>query len=243
MSGPYNPNLFPTHDLQTTQYQYVSQIVYEYNKISPILQSLPICNRLLNQEFSRVSGQSVNQVLGEHEILNDMSFFSNGQNPMANSNDMSFFSQQNLSRPSGMLPPNPIPVNVKKGLRLYIPVNDDQNNQFIRSIGGSNNTIVKRLEELTDCRIRVNGTGSLNNPYMEDRLRDKPGFEHLNEPCNISIEADLPTDIIDLQIRRAYNMLQEMAKPMQLQVGSFYNPSPSCDVPMIEYTNLYQIGP
>jgi hypothetical protein len=45
-------------------------------------------------------------------------------------------------------------------------------------------------------------------------MRDKPGFEHLNEPLHVLVEAELPANIIDSQLIHAREILQELLKPV-----------------------------
>jgi hypothetical protein len=49
---------------------------------------------------------------------------------------------------------------------------------------------------------------------QEDKMRDKPGFEHLNEPLHVLVEAELPANIIDTQLIHAREILQELLKPV-----------------------------
>jgi protein quaking len=32
---------------------------------------------------------------------------------------------------------------------------------------------------------------------QEDKLRDKPGYEHLNDPLHVLVEAEFPANIVD----------------------------------------------
>ena len=45
-------------------------------------------------------------------------------------------------------------------------------------------------------------------------MRDKPGFEHLNEPLHVLVEAELPANIIDAQLIHAREILHELLKPV-----------------------------
>lgn len=52
----------------------------------------------------------------------------------------------------------------------------------------------------------------------EEKLRGKPGYEHLYEPLHILIEADLPANIVDIRLRQAQEIIEELLKPV---VSSF----------------------
>lgn len=51
-------------------------------------------------------------------------------------------------------------------------------------------------------------------------MRGKPGYEHLNEPLHILVEAELPVEIIDARLMQAREILEDLLKPM---VRSFWD--------------------
>ena len=55
----------------------------------------------------------------------------------------------------------------------------------------------------------------------EDMMRGKPGYEHLNEPLHILVEAELPVDVIDARLMRAREILEDLLKPV---VNIFFIP-------------------
>ncbi|CAN0880043.1 KH domain-containing protein At2g38610 [Linum grandiflorum] len=48
----------------------------------------------------------------------------------------------------------------------------------------------------------------------EEKLRGRPGYEHLNDPLHILIEADLPANIVDIRLRQAQEIIEELLKPV-----------------------------
>ena len=48
----------------------------------------------------------------------------------------------------------------------------------------------------------------------EESLRGRPGYEHLNDPLYILIEAELPANVIDMRLRQAQEILEELLKPV-----------------------------
>lgn len=48
-------------------------------------------------------------------------------------------------------------------------------------------------------------------------MRGKPGYEHLNEPLHILVEAELPAEIVDARLIQAREVLEELLKPMVSQ--------------------------
>lgn len=45
-------------------------------------------------------------------------------------------------------------------------------------------------------------------------MRGRPGYEHLNDPLHILIEAELPANVIDMRLRQAQEILEELLKPV-----------------------------
>jgi len=45
-------------------------------------------------------------------------------------------------------------------------------------------------------------------------MRGKPGYEHLNEPLHILVEAELPVEIIDARLMQARVILEDLLKPV-----------------------------
>ena len=49
---------------------------------------------------------------------------------------------------------------------------------------------------------------------QEEQLRDKPGYEHLNEQLHVLIEAEQPANVIDLQLNKAREIIEDLLKPV-----------------------------
>ncbi|GER44306.1 RNA-binding KH domain-containing protein [Striga asiatica] len=234
MSGLYNPNFSParaaspqirsTSDVDSNQY--LSELLAEHQKIGPFMQVLPICSRLLNQEMLRVTGMMPNQSFGEFERLRHRS-----PSPMASSNLLSNVAgtglaswnglpHERLSGPPGMsmdwqgAPASPSSYTVKRILRLEIPVDNYPNFNFVGRLLGPRGNSLKRVEASTGCRVYIRGKGSIKDPDKEEKLRGRPGYEHLNEPLHILIEADLPANIVDIKLRQAQEIIEELLKPV-----------------------------
>lgn len=55
---------------------------------------------------------------------------------------------------------------------------------------------------------------SLYASLQEEKLKGKPGYEHLSEPLHLLIEAELPEDIINSRLEHAVHFLESLLKPM-----------------------------
>ncbi|XP_062168276.1 KH domain-containing protein At2g38610-like isoform X1 [Alnus glutinosa] len=234
MSGLYNPNFSPARaaspQIRSTpdvDSQYLSELLAEHQKLGPFMQVLPICSRLLNQEILRVSGMMSNQGFGDFDRLRHRS-----PSPMASSNLISNVTgtgfgswnglpQERLSGPPGMsmdwqgAPASPSSFTVKRILRLEIPVDTYPNFNFVGRLLGPRGNSLKRVEATTGCRVYIRGKGSIKDPdKVEEKLRGRPGYEHLNEPLHILIEADLPASVVDMRLRQAQEIIEELLKPV-----------------------------
>ncbi|VFQ91034.1 unnamed protein product [Cuscuta campestris] len=236
MSG-YNLNFSPARSvspqirnaLDVDSNQYLSELLAEHQKLGPFTQVLPICTRLLSQEILRLSGRLPSQGFGELDRLRHRS-----PSPMASTNLMSnvpgagglgggwngLLHQERLSGPPGMsmdwqgAPASPSSYTMKKILRLDIPVDTYPNFNFVGRLLGPRGNSLKRVEVTTGCRVYIRGKGSIKDPDKEEKLRGRPGYEHLNEPLHILIEADLPANIIDIRLRQAQEIIAELLKPV-----------------------------
>ncbi|CAJ2665148.1 unnamed protein product [Trifolium pratense] len=235
--GLYNPNFSPVRaaspqirpnpssDMDMSQY--LSELLAEYQKLGPFIKVLPNSSRLLNQEILRVSGMLSNQGFGDFDRLRHRS-----PSPMASSNLMSNVTgtglggwnslqqEQRLCGTPGMTmdwqgaPASPSSYTVKRILRLEIPVDTFPNFNFVGRLLGPRGNSLKRVEATTGCRVFIRGKGSIKDPDKEEKLRGRPGYEHLNEPLHILIEADLPANIVDMRLRQAQEIIEELLKPV-----------------------------
>lgn len=49
-------------------------------------------------------------------------------------------------------------------------------------------------------------------------MRGKPGYEHLNEPLHVVVEAELPVEIIDARLMQASEILEDLLKPVVILI-------------------------
>ncbi|GFP99784.1 kh domain-containing protein at2g38610 [Phtheirospermum japonicum] len=237
MSSLYNPNFSPARaaspQIRTTpdvDSQYLSELLAEHHKLGPFMQVLPICSRLLNQEILRVTGMMPTQSFGEFERLRHRS-----PSPMASTNHFPnvagtgltgwnglprelIMTQQRMGVHHGMTmdwqgaPASPSSYNVKRILRLDIPVDNYPNFNFVGRLLGPRGNSLKQVEITTGCRVFIRGKGSIKDTDKEDKLRGRPGYEHLSESLHILIEADLPANVVDIRLRQAQEIIEELQK-------------------------------
>ncbi|KAL6341611.1 hypothetical protein AAG906_032732 [Vitis piasezkii] len=233
MSGLYTQNFSSARALSPhirtapdVESQYLTELLAEYQKLGPFMQVLPICSRLLNQEILRVSGMIPKQGFGDYDRLPRGSPSPLGSSEMmpnirgTSLGGWNGLPHERLGGPQGMTmdwqapPGSPSSYIVKKILRLEIPVDSYPNFNFVGRLLGPRGNSLKRVEASTGCRVYIRGKGSIKDPDKEEELRGRPGYEHLNDPLYILIEAELPVSIVDVQLRRAQEIIEELLKPV-----------------------------
>ncbi|KAL5669045.1 hypothetical protein ACJX0J_021266, partial [Zea mays] len=200
---------------------YLSELLAERHKLTPFIPVIPHSVRLLNQEIFRVStllenASLLNQSGLEHgSPLTTGGLYSNGAATDMNGWPSAFQSESSPAyswlggsqgSSSGLI--------VKKTMKVDIPVDKYPTYNFVGRILGPRGNSLKRVEANTDCRVLIRGRGSIKDPAREEMMRGKPGYEHLNEPLHILVEAELPVDIIDARLMQAREILQDLLKPV-----------------------------
>ncbi|KAJ4829809.1 hypothetical protein Tsubulata_025319 [Turnera subulata] len=234
-----SPHIRPTPDADSGQY--LAELLEEHQKLGPFMQVLPICRHLLNQEIVRVSGMIPNQGFSDFDRLqsgslspmaspdiltNNRGVGFNGWNGMAHER----LGAQGVNMDWQAPPASPSSFMSKKITRLDIPVDNYPNSvmikktyplalrglqfNFVGRLLGPRGNSLKRVEASLGCRVYIRGKGSIKDPEKEESLRGRPGYEHLNEPLHILIEAELPGHIIDMRLRQAQEIIEELLKPV-----------------------------
>ncbi|ESR65992.1 hypothetical protein CICLE_v10009077mg [Citrus x clementina] len=210
--SPHLPSLRSASSAILDQEKYLSELLAERHKLNPFLPVLPNTYRLLNQ----VLGQSG---LEHASPLTSGGIFSNGgadvnglasrfqseiSGLMQSSSAQNWLSSQGSS--SGLI--------VKRTIRVDIPVEKYPNFNFVGRLLGPRGNSLKRVEASTECRVLIRGRGSIKDPAREEMMRGKPGYEHLNEPLHILVEAELPVEIVDARLMQAREILEDLLKPV-----------------------------
>ncbi|XP_009110812.1 KH domain-containing protein At1g09660/At1g09670 isoform X2 [Brassica rapa] len=198
--------------------RYLAELLQERQKLAPFLQVMPHCCRLLNQEIRKISSLSD---LDRYE--NGSPFRSLGQ-PTNGKIDLDGWPMMQGERGSPFRAPPPVgwvgmpglhpPPIVKRIIRLDVPVDKFPTYNFVGRILGPRGNSLKRVEQATHCRVFIRGRGSVKDTVKEEKLKGKPGYEHLCEPLHILIEAELPEDIVHSRLEHAVHFLESLLMPM-----------------------------
>ncbi|XP_008805545.1 KH domain-containing protein At5g56140-like isoform X2 [Phoenix dactylifera] len=228
-TAPHSPHLSGIRSATNAiveQEKYLSELLAERHKMSPFMPVLPHSYRLLNQEILRVTTLLGNASLLDQSGLEHGSplitggLFSNG-----GAADMSGWASAFRSERLGLLQPSSAHswlgsqgsssnLIVKKMIRIDIPADKYPTFNFVGRLLGPRGNSLKRVEASTECRVLIRGRGSIKDLAREDMMRGKPGYEHLNEPLHVLIEAELPVEIVDARLMQAREILEDLLKPM-----------------------------
>ncbi|KAI3810161.1 hypothetical protein L1987_19771 [Smallanthus sonchifolius] len=258
-SASHSPHIAGLRSAATViveQEKYLSDLLSERNKLSPFVPVLQQCYRLLNQEILRVTTLLGNASFLDQGGLEHASplasggLFSNGganmnmnmnrwtspiQSEMSpllqSSSSQSWLGSQGSS--SGLI--------VKRTVRVEIPVATYPNFNFVGRLLGPRGNSLKRVEASTDCRVLIRGHGSIKDPAKEEMMRGKPGFEHLNEPLHILVEAELPVDIIEARLMQAREILEDLLRPVD-ETHDFYKKQQLRELAMLNGTLRDETG-
>ncbi|KAM7263007.1 hypothetical protein ACFE04_000690 [Oxalis oulophora] len=208
----------------------LAELLAERHKLGPFVQVLPHCSRLLSQEIRRITG-GLNQSFADHERFERDSPFrlSFGEIPNGRPMDLEGWTMMQ-SEDNGHLqrlapyqaasmgwpgaPGIPSTPIVKRVIRLDVPVDKFPSYNFVGRILGPRGNSLKRVEAVTQCRVYIRGKGSVKDTLKEEKLKDKPGYEHLNEPLHVLVEAEFPEDMINTRLDQAITILESLLKPV-----------------------------
>uniref|UniRef100_A0A5B6ZIX1 K Homology domain-containing protein n=1 Tax=Davidia involucrata TaxID=16924 RepID=A0A5B6ZIX1_DAVIN len=248
-TAPHSPHIGGLRSATTAlveQEKYLSELLAERHKLSPFVPVLPNSYRLLNQEILRVTILLGNASVLDQSGLEHASPLASGgifSNGGANVNRWASPFQSEMS---GLLQPSSAQnwlgsqgsssgLIVKRTMRVDIPVDQYPNYNFVGRLLGPRGNSLKRVEANTDCRVLIRGRGSIKDPAKEEMMRGKPGYEHLNEPLHILVEAELPVEIVDARLMQAREILEDLLRPMD-ESQDFYKKQQLRELAMLNGT-------
>ncbi|KAF8391718.1 hypothetical protein HHK36_024027 [Tetracentron sinense] len=197
-TAPHSPHISGIRSATNAlaeQEKYLTELLAERHKLSPFMPVLPHSYRLLNQgEFQN---HNLAACISVHCGLKRLGL-------LQPSSAKNWLGSQGSS--SGFI--------VQKTIRVDIPLDKYPTYNFVGRLLGPRGNSLKRVEASTECRVLIRGRGSIKDPTREEMMRGKPGYEHLNEPLHILVEAELPAEIIDARLMQACEILEDLLKPV-----------------------------
>jgi protein quaking len=110
-----------------------------------------------------------------------------------------------LPEPEGQ----PVTLNEK----VYVPVKEHPDFNFVGRILGPRGMTAKQLEQETGCKIMVRGKGSMRDKKKEDANRGKPNWEHLSDELHVLITVEDTENRAKVKLARAVEEVEKLLVP------------------------------
>merc|ERR1719239_645722 len=94
--------------------------------------------------------------------------------------------------------------------KVYVPVKEHPDFNFVGRILGPRGMTTKQLEQETGCKIMVRGRGSMRDKKKEEQNRGKPNWEHLNDELHVLITVEDSENRAKLKLERAVEEVKEL---------------------------------
>ncbi|XP_037602450.1 protein quaking-A isoform X2 [Sebastes umbrosus] len=109
--------------------------------------------------------------------------------------------------------PEPIGPIVHLQEKLFVPVKEYPDYNFVGRILGPRGLTAKQLEAETGCKIMVRGKSSMRDKKKEEQNRGKPNWEHLNEDLHVLITVEDTQGRAEIKMRRAVEEVKKLLVP------------------------------
>ncbi|KAL5284273.1 QKI family protein [Megaselia abdita] len=109
--------------------------------------------------------------------------------------------------------PDPDGQAVTLNEKVYVPVKEHPDFNFVGRILGPRGMTAKQLEQETGCKIMVRGKGSMRDKKKEDANRGKPNWEHLSDELHVLITVEDTENRAKLKLQRAVDEVQKLLVP------------------------------
>ncbi|KAL0984088.1 hypothetical protein UPYG_G00136940 [Umbra pygmaea] len=97
--------------------------------------------------------------------------------------------------------------------KLFVPVKEYPDFNFVGRILGPRGLTAKQLEAETGCKIMVRGKGSMRDKKKEELNRGKPNWEHLSEELHVLITVEDTHNRAQIKLRRAAAEVKKLLVP------------------------------
>ncbi|XP_029316910.1 protein quaking-A isoform X3 [Cottoperca gobio] len=109
--------------------------------------------------------------------------------------------------------PEPLGPIVHLQEKLFVPVKEYPDYNFVGRILGPRGLTAKQLEAETGCKIMVRGKSSMRDKKKEEQNRGKPNWEHLNEDLHVLITVEDTQGRAEIKMRRAVEEVKKLLVP------------------------------
>ncbi|ERL92040.1 hypothetical protein D910_09362 [Dendroctonus ponderosae] len=98
--------------------------------------------------------------------------------------------------------------------KVYVPVKEHPDFNFVGRILGPRGMTAKQLEQETGCKIMVRGKGSMRDKKKEDQNRGKPNWEHLSDELHVLLTVDDTENRAQIKLARAVEEVKKLLVPV-----------------------------
>ncbi|KAL3318687.1 hypothetical protein Ciccas_002640 [Cichlidogyrus casuarinus] len=119
-----------------------------------------------------------------------------------------FHMNGSVRRPDDHLP-DPCGPIVTRQEKVFVPVKENPNYNFVGRLLGPRGLTAKQLEQDLECKIMVRGQGSMRDKRKEDMNRGKPNWEHLDEELHILVSVEDYENRADIKLKRAVDTIRQ----------------------------------
>ncbi|XP_022124301.1 protein held out wings isoform X6 [Pieris rapae] len=97
--------------------------------------------------------------------------------------------------------------------KVYVPVKEHPDFNFVGRILGPRGMTAKQLEQETGCKIMVRGKGSMRDKKKEDANRGKPNWEHLADDLHVLLTVEDTENRAKVKLARAVEEVKRLLIP------------------------------
>ncbi|XP_053605252.1 protein held out wings isoform X2 [Plodia interpunctella] len=97
--------------------------------------------------------------------------------------------------------------------KVYVPVKEHPDFNFVGRILGPRGMTAKQLEQETGCKIMVRGKGSMRDKKKEDANRGKPNWEHLADDLHVLLTVEDTENRAKIKLARAVDEVRRLLIP------------------------------
>ncbi|XP_026759537.1 protein held out wings isoform X4 [Galleria mellonella] len=97
--------------------------------------------------------------------------------------------------------------------KVYVPVKEHPDFNFVGRILGPRGMTAKQLEQETGCKIMVRGKGSMRDKKKEDANRGKPNWEHLADDLHVLLTVEDTENRAKIKLARAVEEVKRLLVP------------------------------
>ncbi|KAL7669286.1 hypothetical protein ACOME3_009948 [Neoechinorhynchus agilis] len=109
--------------------------------------------------------------------------------------------------------PNPEGQIIAVSQKLYIPVDEHPDFNFIGRILGPRGMTAKQLEIETGCKIMVRGKGSIRDRAKEEQMKEKPNWQHLSDNLHVLITCEDYENRVNIKLKAAVDKVSRLLEP------------------------------